>query len=208
MAGLRAVRRPPGPHVHPPCDDAGSRFLGRKNEARKQCVMPKWAPTFFEDENRPGSSTAYRSAPQWGPTPGAVIKSRVRALPFASLRTYSSKPFSSRSRPHAQQEEHTTPHPLSFSLPNHDLTNDSPRGAELPLRARLTACGGRCGSATSFSQFTCVCGCRLPERASPVLDEENARSTRAGMTSNYLLVTYGWLLLFIKSLRTFTKTST
>ncbi len=109
--------------------------------------------------------------------------------------------------PHAQQEEHTTPHTLSFSLPNHDLTNDSPRGAELPLRARLTACGGRCGSATSFSQFTCVCGCRLPERASPILDEENARSTRAGMTSNYLLVTYGWLLLFIKSLRAFMKTS-
>jgi hypothetical protein len=33
-----------------------------------------------------------------GPTPGPVIKSRVRAPPFASLRTYSSKPFSSLSR--------------------------------------------------------------------------------------------------------------
>ena len=35
--------------------------------------------------------------------------------------------------PHAQQEEHTTPHPLSLSLPSQDLTSDSPRGAELPF---------------------------------------------------------------------------
>ena len=207
MAGLRAVRRPPGPHVHPPCDDASSRFLGRKNEARKQCVMPKWAPTFFEDENRPGSSTAYRSAPQWGPTPAPSSRAACGHCPSPACAPIRQNRLVPAAGPHAQQEEHTTPHTLSFSLPNHDLTNDSPRGAELPLRARLTACGGRCGSATSFSQFTCVCGCRLQERASPILDEENARSTRAGMTSNYLLVTYGWLLLFIKSLRAFMKTS-
>ena len=89
--------------------------LGRKNEAREECVHE-----------------ANRQAPQWGPTPGAVIKSRVRALPFASLRTCSSKPFSSLSRTACTAEEHTTS-PLSFCFPSQDLTNDSPRGAELPF---------------------------------------------------------------------------
>ena len=112
IAGLCAVRRPPGPHVHPPCDDAGSRFLGRKNEAREERVMPKWAPTVFEDENRPGIVNGYRSAPQWGRRPAPSSRAACEHRPSPACAPVRQN----RPGPHAQQEEHTLPAKLRLVL--------------------------------------------------------------------------------------------